>query len=465
MSRRNRSDGKTAQHQQMKKEFDLIVIGTGAAGSNAAQECRKAGWEVAIIDSRPFGGTCALRGCDPKKVLVGAAELISWHNRMHGKGLTGSAEIDWTSLMRFKRTFTEPVPENKEKNYTKAGIATYHGRARFLNKTTVQVGDDELTGRFVLIASGAMPARLGISGEEHLAHSDQFLDLEELPKRIIFVGGGYISFEFAHVASRAGAQVRILHRGRRPLEGFDPGLVNQLVDATRDLGVEVVLDTTVEAVERDGVLSRVKGSTHDEERIFEADLVVHGAGRVPEIDDLDLDKAGVVRAAKGVTVNEFLQSVSNPAVYAAGDAADSGGPKLTPLAGLEGHVVAANILNGNHRQADYRGVPTVVFTVPPLASTGLQEDEARERGLKFKVKQEDTSGWYSSRRVNLSHSGYKVLVEEETNRILGAHLLGEHAAEIINLFALAIRAGLGANDLKAMIYAYPTSASDVSYMV
>jgi len=103
----------------MKKEFDLIVIGTGAAGSNAAQECRKAGWEVAIIDSRPFGGTCALRGCDPKKVLVGAAELISWHNRMHGKGLTGSAEIDWTSLMRFKRTFTEPVPENKEKNYTK----------------------------------------------------------------------------------------------------------------------------------------------------------------------------------------------------------------------------------------------------------------------------------------------------------------------------------------------------------
>ena len=450
----------------MNRDFDLIVIGTGAAGSAAAHKCRKAGWEVAIIDSRLYGGTCALRGCDPKKVLVGAAELIDWNRRMQGKGVSvGSAEIDWSSLMRFKRTFTEPVPQNMEKSYAKAGIVPYHGRTRFVDRTTVQVGDDKLAGRFVLIAAGAMPVKLGISGEEHLTRSDQFLELDELPEQIIFVGGGYISFEFAHVAARVGAQVRILHRGSCPLEGFDPDLVDQLVLATRELWIDVVVNAAVKAVEKDGDRFRVKASKSEGERMFEADLVIHGAGRDPEIDDLDLEKAGVTREERGVTVNEFLQSVSNPAVYAAGDAAASGGPKLTPVASADGHVAASNMLKGNHRKPNYLGVPTVVFTVPPPASTGLREDEAREKGLKFKIKHEDTSGWYSSRRVNLKYSGYKVLVEDQTNRILGAHLLGEHAEQVINLFSLAIRSGLKADDLRTMIYAYPTSASDVSYMV
>jgi glutathione reductase (NADPH) len=450
----------------MKRKFDLIVIGTGTAGSGAAFQCRKEGWEVAIIDSRAFGGTCALRGCDPKKVLVGAAELIDWNRRMEERGISAKgAEIDWSSLMRFKKTFTEPVPQSVEKGYAKAGIATYHGPTRFLDRTTVQVGDDTLTGRFVLIAAGAMPAALGIPGEVHLTRSDQFLELEQLPQRIVFVGGGYISFEFAHVAARAGAQVRILHRGARPLEGFDPDLVNQLVHATRELGVEVALNTEVDAVEKADDQFIVKTSVSGEERKFETDLVVHGAGRVPEIDDLDLDNAEVAREKKGVSVNEFLQSVSNPAVYAAGDAAAGGGPPLTPVASIEGHVAASNMLKGNHRQPNYSGVPTVVFTVPPLASVGLREDEAKDQGLKFRGKHQDTSGWYSSRRVNLKYSGFKVLVEEDSNRILGAHLLGEHAEEVINMFGLAIRVGLNATDLKTMVYAYPTSCSDVGEMV
>src|SRR6266404_5299885 len=306
----------------MERKFDLVVIGTGAAGSAAAYKCRKAGWDVAIIDSRPFGGTCALRGCDPKKVLVGAAAVIDWTRRMEGKGVSAKGgEIDWPSLMQFKKTFTEPVPENQERGYVKAGIAPYHGRTRFLDRMTVQVGDDRLTGRFVLIASGAMPAVLGIPGEASLMRCDQFLELEQLPRRIVFVGGGYISFELTHVAARAGAQVRIIHRGARPLEGFDPDLVNQLVLATLELGAEVFVNTAVEAVERDSDRFIVKASTNEGEKTFETDLVVHGAGRVPEIDDLDLDKAGVVRETEGVSVNEFLQSVSNPAVYAAGDAA------------------------------------------------------------------------------------------------------------------------------------------------
>ena len=450
----------------MHRKFDLLVIGTGAAGSSAAYKCRKAGWEVAIIDFRPFGGTCALRGCDPKKVLVGAAELIDWTRRMDGKGVSAKgAQMDWPSLMQFKKTFTEPVPQDMEKRYAKAGIARYHGRTRFLDRTTVQVGDDRLTGRFVLIAAGAKPAKLDIPGEAYLTRSDQFLELEQLPQRIVFVGGGYISFEFAHVAARAGAQVHILHRGTRPLEGFDADLVGQLVKATREIGVDVLLHTAVEAVEKDGAHFVVNASTEQRKQAFETDLVVHGAGRVPEIEDLDLDKAGVVREKKGVSVNEFLQSVSNPAVYAAGDAAASSGLPLTPVASADGHVVASNMLKGNHRKPNYAGVPTVVFTVPPLASVGLQEAAARKQGLKFKVNHEDTSGWYSSRRVNSKHSSYKVLVDEDTNRILGAHLLGEHAEDVINIFSLAIRYDLKAQDLKTLIYAYPSSASDVSYMV
>ncbi len=449
----------------MERKFDLIVIGTGAAGSTAAYECRNAGWEVAIVDSRPFGGTCALRGCDAKKVLVGAAELIDWDRRMDGKGVSANeVKIDWQALMRFKRTFTDPVPEEREREYLEAGIKPFHGGTRFLDHTTLQVGDDKLVGRFVLIAAGARPATMHIPGEEHLIKSDQFLELEELPRRIVFVGGGYISFEFAHVATRAGAKVQIVHRGSRPLEGFDPDLVDQLLQASRELGVEVLVNSAVKGIEKNADHFVVNATAGDGEQKLETDLVVHGAGRVAEIDDLDLEKGGVANQ-KGVLVNEFLQSVSNPAVYAAGDAVASGFPRLTPVASMEAHIAAGNMLKANHLKPNYSGLPTVVFTIPPLASVGLDDDAARKQGLKFSVKHEETSGWYSSRRVNLQHSGIKVLVEDESNRILGAHLFGEHAAEIINIFGLAIRYGLKAQDLATMIYAYPTSASDVEHMV
>src|SRR3990172_9812399 len=209
----------------MTKKFDLVAIGTGSAAATVASRCRSAGWEVAVVDSRPFGGTCALRGCDPKKVLVGAAEVINWNRRMEGKGIRGKGvQIDWPSLMRFKQSFVAPVPKHREESFAKAGIATFHGQACFADGTTVRVGEQTLEAKHVVIASGACPAKLGIPGEEHFITSDQFLELKKLPKQILFVGGGYISFEFAHVAARAGAQVQILHRGPRPLAGFDPDL-------------------------------------------------------------------------------------------------------------------------------------------------------------------------------------------------------------------------------------------------
>lgn len=417
-----------------------------------------------MIDKQPFGGTCALRGCDPKKVLVGAAAAVDAVHGLVGKGLRPDGlAIDWAELMSFKRTFTDPYPVQREAELVRAGIEVFHGPAKFVGPSRVAVGTAILdASRATVIAAGARPADLAIAGREHLRTSDQFLELPALPPSLAFVGGGYISFEFAHVAARAGARVTILHRGARPLEGFDPDLVARLVARTRALGVEVRLGTEVRGIEALGSGFRVVVS---DGLPANADLVFHGAGRVPDIDELDLDGAGVQVTRHGVEVNEFLQSVSNPKVYAAGDCAATKAPALTPVAGYQGRIVAANLIEGNRTTVEYAAIPSVAFTVPPLASVGLREDEARALGLHFAVRHQDTAGWYSSRRLGEEASAFKVIVEDGTGRILGAHLLGPHADETINLFALAMRAGVTADAFKTMIWAYPTHGSDTAYMV
>src|SRR5213592_2151447 len=226
----------------MDRQFDLVVVGTGVT-SAVASRCREAGWTVAVVDSRPFGGTCALRGCVPKKILVGAAQAVHAARDMNGIGVPGGAlAIDWPQLMKFKRSLVDPTPERTEQTWAKIGVEQFHGRARFVGPTTLAVGDDRLVGRRILIAAGAKPAPLPFAGAARLTTSEEFLNLDRLPSRLIFVGGGYISFEFAHVAARAGAEVTILDRGARPLDAFDPDLVDLLVKRTRELGVAVELE-------------------------------------------------------------------------------------------------------------------------------------------------------------------------------------------------------------------------------
>ena len=448
----------------MERRFDLVVVGTGVTAA-VATRCREAGWTVAVVDSRPFGGTCALRGCVPKKILVGAAEAVHGARDMADMGVPAALlTIDWPTLMRFKRSLVDPTPQRTEQTWAKMGVEQFHGRARFVGPTTLAVGDDRLIGRRVLIAAGAMPAPLKFPGADRLATSEDFLNLDRMPARIVFVGGGYISLESAHVAARAGADVTILHRGARPLEGFDSDLVELLVRRTRELGIRVELDIEVLGLDSGAGGLVVRGLQHGTERRFEADMAVHGAGRVPELDDLDLGTAGVKREKRGVTVNEYLQSVSNPAVYAGGDAAASG-PALTPKADHDGGVLVTNLLEGNRRAVNYEGIASAVFTIPPLASAGLTEDAARAAGLKFRTSRQDTSAGFNTRRVGETASGFKVLIEEGTGRILGAHLLGPHAAEVINLFAVAIRLRIPADDLQQVIFAYPTNGSDIRFML
>ena len=450
------------------RPFDLVVIGSGSAAMTIAERCRSAGWTVAVVDSRPFGGTCALRGCDPKKVLVAGAEAMDWSRRFAALGVVAPAtRLDWPALQRYKRTFTDPVPASREDRLRRAGIAAYHGRARFTRPDAIAIHDsggqptELLAARHFAVAAGATPARLGIPGEELLTHSDQFLEMEALPRRIIFVGGGYISFELAHIAARAGAEAAILHRDHRPLAGFDPDLVGVLIAKSESLGIRVILDSPVTAIEAGPAGLAV----HAGESSFPADLAVHGAGRVADIEDLGLAAADIQWTPRGVTVNQFLQSHSNPAVYAAGDAAATAGAPLTPVAGYEGGIAAENLLHGNRRAAHYAGLASAVFTLPPLAAAGLGEAEARRHGLRFRVHREDTAQWYSSRRVAEPYSAFKLLIEDGTDKLLGAHLLAPDAAETINYFALAIRLGLAAGDLRDQLFAYPTQAGDIRYML
>lgn len=469
---------------QTPKMFNIIVIGTGVAASTVAWECHSTGWKTAVIDSRPFGGTCALRGCDPKKVLVSVAELIDWARRMQDKGVsrkvTTEISLDWGQLMQFKRTFTEPVPKDREDSFNKAGIATFHGNARFTGSNTIRItnegnsSDQTITSENILIATGSKPAKLNIIGEENVVTSDQFLDLDKLPENITFIGGGYISFEFAHLAARAGSNVTILHRGKVPLAGFDLDLVNILLKRTNEVGINVKLETSVTKVDikDNGKGFAVHLSTSEnvhnkiDDKIVETGLVVHGAGRVPDTENLDLESGGVQSEPNGgIKVNQYLQSITNPSVYAAGDAAATQGIPLTPVGVYEGQIVAQNLLGRKLIQPNYEGIPSVVFTIPPLASVGLQEHTAKQLGLQFRTNFKETSSWYSSRKIGESCSGYKVLVDEANNRILGAHLLGTHAEEVINIFALAIRLGLDLDAIKQGIYTYPTNAYDIKYML
>lgn len=448
----------------MAKVYDFVVIGTGTAAQVASARVRAAGRSVAVIDHRPFGGTCALRGCDPKKMLVSGAEALDYARRMQGRGIDGSVRIDWPALMAFKRSFTDPIPAKQEHRFVERGIDAFHGRARFIGRDTLAVADEVIRGTNILIATGARPVPLRIPGEEHVITSDGFLELERLPERLLFIGGGYIAGEFSHIAARAGARVTILQRAPRLLPRFDADLVGWLAGKYREIGIEVHTDTTVDEVVPLSRGFRVEARTAATHIAIEADCVVHAAGRAPEIASLDVAAAGIEIGKGRLKLNEFLQSVSNPAVYAAGDAA-AAGPPLTPVSSHDGKVVAGNVLEGNRHRPDYHAVPSIAFTVPPIARVGMSEEEARQKGLAVRVKSERTGDWFTARRVAESLYGYKTVVDSQSGQILGAHLVGPNADEVINLFALAMRHGTTADQIKDTIFGYPTGASDIGYMV
>ncbi len=450
------------------EQFDLIVIGAGTGGTGVARPCAKAGWKVAIVDVLPYGGTCMLRGCDPKKMLIGVTEGIDWSEKMKNNGLlSDNVSIDWPGMIAFKRTFTDVMPEKLEKGLSQAGIEVLHGNARFSDDGFLLIGDRKLHAKNYHIATGARPATLGFEGEAFVSTSTDFLEMESKPNRILFIGGGFIGFEFAHISKRAGAkEVTILQRGKRALINFDPDLVDMQVERTTQLGINVQFESQVYKVSKIEKGFLVEYKMPDGTKSIECDLVIHSAGRVPNIDTLNLNAIGVETSKRGVKVNEFMRSISNPNVFSVGDCADTGAPNLTPVSANEARIAAKNILAGKDERAmKYPPIPSVVFTLPPVARVGLSEADVRAKRLSFDVNFMKTKNWYSSMRVGEKFSGYKLLIEKGTGKILGAHLIGPGAEEQINIFALAIGQGMTANQLKGVIFAYPSYASDLASMV
>jgi glutathione reductase (NADPH) len=449
----------------MKKHFDVICIGTGGAGNTAAFKLASEGKEVLICDDLPYGGTCAISGCDPKKIMITATEFSDFARRLFTKDVLSSIpQIDWKKMMEHKREFTQNYPDKLAHKYHKAGITHVKGRASFVSENILKVGDEEFTFDNCLIGTGSKPVPLPFEGAEHIIDNAEFLDLDDLPERILFVGGGYISIEFANIASAFGAVSTIVQLDDRLVPAFDKDIVEVLTESLSESGVNVICNTKVLKVEKMENCYKVTIDTCGIISEIMVNLVVHGAGRMANTDGLNCDLAGVEVSRRGIVVNDYMQT-TNPKIYAAGDCSDTEGYTLSPIAFMEGYVAANNMLKGNYMKPDYKDVATVMFNVPSVASIGHTEESAEKAGLDFTVKFKHTDHWFTSFRVMEKFSAFKLLQERGTGKILGVHIIGPHAEDIINVFAVAIKNDIPSSQLKKIIYAYPTATSDIIHLL
>jgi len=453
----------------MADQYDVIVVGSGTAGQTAAYELKRLGLTVAVVEhsDRP-GGTCALRGCQAKKWFYEGTETVARSRHLAGIGVLTPALASWRQLRDEKNKFTGKVPSNTVDGLARAGIDFIRGRARFSGKSVVSVGDRQLASDFIVLACGAAPMKLTIDGARMMITSSEFLELEHLPRRIVFVGGGFISFEFAHFAARlgaAGTRCTILEAGRRALVPFDEEMVDLLVEASQAEGIEVRCNVTITAIEQSG--SGFKVVTQDGPAV-EADLVVHGAGRAPDIEDLDLERAGVEHARRGIEVDETM-ATSNPKVYAIGDCAAT--VQLARVADAEAMTAAANIAaarndTGAKKTMDYTAVPSVLFTYPQYAMVGSTEAALQKAGVAYRKSVANHLSWPTYRRVGMKTAAYKLLAGED-GMLLGGHILCDNATGLIHALSLAMvnRIAVETFYRQSVMTPYPSRESDILYML
>jgi len=446
------------------KKFDVFVIGSGVAGQTVVKACVKAGLKVAIADKREYGGTCSNRGCDPKKVLLGPTEVLEAAENLTGKGIQKTPKLNWKKLQKLKKKFTKAIPKTTEENLNALGIQMYHQSPKFLDVQILSVEGKAVEADKIIIATGYEPRQLPFKGNKFLKTSDDFLKLKKLPKHITFIGAGYVGMEFAHMALRAGAKVTLIDEGTRPLSAFDKDLVQDLTSYSEKIGIEFIFGAKITSVEKLRKKLMVNYSQGNKKKKLKSRMVFNTAGRVPAISQLDLEKGKVAFNENGIETNDFLQSKTNSNVYACGDVSDNGLP-LTPLSGREGYVVSENILNGNKKKLEIPVIPSVVFTLPNLASVGYSEEEAKSRYKNIVVRHKSVPDWFNAKRINAPVYGYKIILNERTEEIVGAHILGPEAGETINIFTMAINAKMTAKQLKQTIFTYPSWANDVKSMV
>jgi glutathione reductase (NADPH) len=446
------------------KRYDLVVIGGGNTGLSVANRASAAGRKVVLVDKGPVGGLCSLAGCNPKKVFVRASEVLDEVRRAGEHGIhTGEVTIDWEQVWRRKHRFTDDVSASTESGLASKGVERINGVARFVSPDTLMAGDEELEAGAFVIATGSTPRRLSFPGADLVRTTDEILELRTPPERMVIVGAGVVAFELGFVFARVGTNVTILMRSSRALAGFDDDFAAHAVDYGRSIGIEFVPSATIDGI-RASANRAVVDFTHEagsERR--QADFILNAAGRVAAIDPLDLPAANVETWRRGIVVDDYLRSPSNRRVFAGGDV--HGLYQLSPVASYEGRVIARNYLEGDVMKADYKTVPQAIYTTPPMATVGWTETEARQNGLTVKVRTSDMKSWKVYAIAGEPVAWAKVVAEAETGRILGAQLFGAGACDSIHVFALAIRCGLTAEDLREAVYAYPTFASAIQSAV
>ena len=443
----------------MKKNFDVVVIGSGVAGMAAASELASAGKKTAIVEADMWGGTCPNRGCDPKKVLVSAVEAKNSAQQLQGKGLDIVPTINWPELMAFKETFTSPVPEQSKKSLQSSGVETFFGKAEFLNVQTLQVNEDELTAEKFVIATGARPSLLDIEGKEHFLTSDDFLSLPEMPNTITLIGGGYISFEFAAIANAAGAEVHVIQHNEKPLKAFDEELVGLLMEQLESKGVAFHLNVDISKIEP---TENGFSLSDDSDFHLDSDLVFCTTGRIPNTEALKLENAGVEYDKKGITVNDFLQT-NNPSIFALGDVLNKPQPKLTPVSSFEANYLVSYLTEKETSPIAYPSIPTMVFSGPKLAQVGVTTKTALNNEKDYELSTIDATKWFSYSRLNEPISTVKVITDKKTGLLAGATCLNNEADELINYFSQLIEQKISTATLSSHVFAYPTLASDLSY--
>lgn len=445
------------------RSYDFLAIGGGNAGLTAASRVAAAGHRTALVDRGAIGGLCSLNGCNPKKVLVRSAELFDEIRHASRFGIdVAEPKIDWRRVIDRKESFTNTVTSSAEASLKEQGIDLIQGSPRFVSRNALEVNGERIEAGAIVIATGSVPRQLSFEGAELLKTSDDILALRNVPRDLVIIGAGVVAMEFGQVFARLGSRVKILTPGKQALTGEDEEMVATLVEFSAGLGIEFIFQARIKAVRRQGESLAVEFESSGAIETVRADFVLNAAGRVASINDLALEKGEVETDRRGVVVNDYLRSESNPRVFAAGDA--HGRLQLSPIASYEGRVVARNFLEGDTERVNYDAIPRAVYTVPPLASVGLTEAEARKRGLDIAVVNSNMEGW----KVYAIIEGgtvarAKIITEKDSSRIVGAHIYGGAAGEIINLFALAMRFNIKAEDLKQMVYAYPTLASALPY--
>ncbi len=441
----------------MKYDYDLFVIGAGSGGVRASRIAASFGAKVAICEDRYMGGTCVNVGCVPKKLYVYASEYASHFEDSKGFGWQAdSVTFDWPTLRAHKRAEIGRLNGIYETMLDGANVEVIHGRGKIIDPHTVEVSGKTVTAERLLIAVGGWPFVPDIIGKEHVISSNEIFDLEKFPKRLVIVGGGYIAVEFAGIFKGLGAEVTQLYRGNLFLRGFDNEIREFAAEEIRKKGTNLRFNCDVSSIEKQADES-LKVNLNDG-TFFIADAVLYATGRKPHLHDLGMENVDIKLTDRGyIAVNGQFQT-SAPSIYALGDV--TGGMELTPVALAEGMALAKSLYNNQPCKVDYSNIATTVFCQPNIGTVGLSEEQARAEyknvikyRSSFRAMKHTISG--SQERTLM-----KLLVDGDSDKILGAHMVGPDAGEIMQGLAIALKAGATKADFDSTIGIHPTAAEE-----